>query len=163
MKPWIGFDLDGTLAEYTEWLGASHIGKPIPRMVELVKKLEKAGYGIKIFTARVSSENPAKEESYKAIVKWCYDVFGKPFEITAEKDYGMVRLYDDRCIQVKENTGEILTPVFSFEFPHKESVMFYAFEALDEEKLEFIKELNNAPSQKDRAIDFIKKMGWSWK
>ena len=48
MKPWVGFDLDGTLAEYTEWKGPTHIGKPIPKMVDLAKRYEKEGIGIKI-------------------------------------------------------------------------------------------------------------------
>jgi len=34
---WIGVDLDGTLAEYGDWIGIEHIGKPIPLMIARVK------------------------------------------------------------------------------------------------------------------------------
>jgi hypothetical protein len=34
------------------------------------------------------------------------DVFGRTFEITCKKDYQMVALYDDRCVQIIPNTGE---------------------------------------------------------
>lgn len=32
-KPWLGVDLDGTLAVYDKWRGIEHIGAPIPAMV----------------------------------------------------------------------------------------------------------------------------------
>ena len=38
MKGWIGVDLDGTLAHYDKWRGVEHIGKPVPVMLERVKK-----------------------------------------------------------------------------------------------------------------------------
>ena len=38
-EKWIGFDLDGTLAEYDGWKGIEHIGKPIKPMCDLIKKL----------------------------------------------------------------------------------------------------------------------------
>lgn len=42
----IAVDLDSTLAEYTEWKGIEHIGKPIPAMLARVKKwLEENGIG----------------------------------------------------------------------------------------------------------------------
>jgi len=34
---WIGVDLDGTLAEYNNWIDIEHIGKPIALMIERVK------------------------------------------------------------------------------------------------------------------------------
>jgi len=54
-EPWVGVDLDGTLAEFGEWKGAGHIGRPIPAMVDAVKNLLKAGITVKIFTARAHS------------------------------------------------------------------------------------------------------------
>jgi len=38
MNPWIGVDLDGTLAVYDGWRGPEHIGPPVPAMVERVKR-----------------------------------------------------------------------------------------------------------------------------
>ncbi len=51
-KPWIGVDLDGTLAEWKGWKGIQHIGKPIPLMLERVKFWTKNGIKVKILTAR---------------------------------------------------------------------------------------------------------------
>lgn len=40
---WIGVDLDGTLAYYDGWIGAGHIGEPVPAMLERVKQLAGSG------------------------------------------------------------------------------------------------------------------------
>lgn len=53
-KPWIGFDLDGTLAEYDGWKGIENIGNPVKPMVDLVKQMHGEGKVVKILTARVS-------------------------------------------------------------------------------------------------------------
>ena len=108
MNGWIGVDLDGTLAEYDTWKGASHIGKPIPRMVERIKMWLEKGVEVKIFTARVSCNNPVKYESESAIIEWCKKHIGQALPVTAEKDYGMIELWDDRCVQVLPNTGVAL-------------------------------------------------------
>ena len=107
---WIGVDLDGTLAEYHGWVGPTHIGAPISKMVNRVKKWLLAGKEVKIFTARVfpggrisSTELAAVE---KAIREWSKEHLGRALEITYCKDYGMVELWDDRAVQVKPNTGE---------------------------------------------------------
>lgn len=108
MNGWIGFDLDGTLAVYDGWQGADNIGEPIAPMVELVKKFIGEGVKVKIFTARVSSSNPDRMKSVDAIMEWSKSVFGQILEMTSEKDYGMIDLYDDRCHRVEANTGRIL-------------------------------------------------------
>lgn len=105
---WIGVDLDGTLAEYGGWVGPEHIGAPIPKMVDRVKEWLAAGRTVKIFTARVC---PAAEEigeaahARKAIAAWTQNVFGQELEVTATKDFSMTQLWDDRAIQIIENTG----------------------------------------------------------
>jgi len=107
---WIGVDLDGTLAHYDRWVGITHIGEPIPAMLERVKEWRKAGTGVRIFTARVGPGQPpgfvflAKE----AIENWCIKHLGERLPITAEKDLKMFQLWDDRCVCVKRNSGEIL-------------------------------------------------------
>ena len=108
MNGWIGVDLDGTLAEYDGWQGASNIGKPVPMMIERVKRWLVEGKEVKIFTARVSTNNPAKAESEIAITEWCKNHIGAVLQTTAEKDYGMIELWDDRCVQVIPNTGVAL-------------------------------------------------------
>lgn len=119
-KGWIGVDLDGTLAYYTHWQGAHHIGKPIPAMLARVKAWIAQGKTVKIFTARVGP--PPAGSSNKEILQrevdrkrfdvawaaWC-DENGLPLlEPTATKDYGMIECWDDRAVQVVPNTGETI-------------------------------------------------------
>lgn len=104
-KGWVGFDLDGTLAELTVWGGADCIGKPIPNMVEKVKKLLSQGVPVKILTARVASNSSDKDIAQKAIEKWTEANIGVKLPVTSEKDYLMIHCYDDRCTQVVMNTG----------------------------------------------------------
>jgi hypothetical protein len=107
MNSWIGVDLDGTLAEvdYSKPYDYRVIGKPIPRMVERVKAWVEAGANVKIMTARVSSNCPERAECKKLIQAWCIGHIGFSLDVTAEKDYHMSELWDDRCVQVVPNTG----------------------------------------------------------
>jgi hypothetical protein len=105
IRGWIGVDLDGTLAEYHGWRGADHIGEPIPAMMARVRKWIKEGVTVKIFTARA-----CVPEQIPPIEAWlkCH---GLPaLEVTNVKDFGMVELWDDRCVQVRPNTGEPVAP-----------------------------------------------------
>ena len=114
MNGWIGVDLDGTLAEYTGWKGADHIGAPVPAMVERVKSWLAEGKDVRIFTARVwFPRNGCGAERWDeataahfAIERWCREHIGRSLPITCEKDYGMVELWDDRAVQVIPNTGQ---------------------------------------------------------
>ena len=102
---WIGFDLDGTLAEKVgAWKGIAHIGKPIKGMVEEIKRIHADGKEIKIFTARVADKEDA-EEAKKYIRAWCKENLGFVPEITHEKDALCYRFFDDRAVQVFPNTG----------------------------------------------------------
>jgi len=105
MAGWIGVDLDGTLAEYHGWKGGHHIGNPVPPMVERVKEWVGRGIDVKIFTARVAPGNPDEEVSRDEIAAWCLEHLGFRLPVTATKDYGMVELWDDRCVQIIPNTG----------------------------------------------------------
>lgn len=102
---WIGVDLDGTLAEYGGWNGVHHIGKPIPAMLARVKDWLAQGVDVRIFTARVCD---GLEETREFIRAWCWEHVGQELPITNAKDYAMVELWDDRCIQVEINTGRRL-------------------------------------------------------
>jgi len=115
---WIGIDLDGTLARYDGWKGATEVGEPVPAMLELVKNFIKQGVRVKIFTARVYCGESGEPEGDRyreaqtarlAIEKWCAKHVGVILPVTCCKDFGMITLYDDRCIQVVPNTGETLT------------------------------------------------------
>jgi len=107
MTGWIGVDLDGTLAEYHGWVSPSHIGPPIHRMLDRVKKWRAEGCEVRIFTARVSDEGQAPE-AREAIEQWCLKFLGEILPVTHMKDYEMIELWDDRCVQVIQNTGEVI-------------------------------------------------------
>lgn len=126
---WIGVDFDGTLAEYTTWVSGSHVGQPVEAMVERVKRWLAEGEEVRIFTARIHPldrcvkpdekrvlhgtyvENNREDtcwEAIEAIRRFCARHIGEVLPITNVKDYGMVELYDDRCVQVRPNTGELV-------------------------------------------------------
>lgn len=109
---WIGVDLDGTLAHYDGWKGPTHIGEPIPAMLERVKKWLSEGKDVRIFTARVyadSHDSVRKDDAMyarTAIQRWCRKYIGQQLLVTCIKDYGMIELWDDRAVQVIPNTGQ---------------------------------------------------------
>lgn len=112
---WIGVDLDATLAQYDGWKGIDHIGDPIPKMRAKVQHWIDQGQAVRIFTARVycgESGEPAGDRyreaqiARRAIEKWCLKWFGVILPVTCCKDLAMITLWDDRCVQVKPNTGE---------------------------------------------------------
>ena len=107
---WIGVDLDGTLAEYLGWQGMGHIGEPIAPMVERVKAWLAVGKDVRIFTARVCSGQSQEEIDVflREYTRWCFQVFGRQLPVTCEKDWKMIKLWDDRCVSVIPNTGEII-------------------------------------------------------
>lgn len=112
-KGYVGIDLDGTLAYYDKWRGPEHIGEPIKPMVDYVKTLIAAGIEVKIITARAATERILEDEDLYnkmmiGIRQWCYKHIGKRLEVTAEKDFGMVFLVDDRAVTVEKNTGEFI-------------------------------------------------------
>ena len=105
---WIGVDLDGTLAHYEGW-DNGRVGAPIPAMVNRVKGWLAEGRPVKIVTARVAGgpRNAALVAAQREIIQnWCYEHLGRRLEVTNEKDYAMLQLWDDRCVQVVPNTGE---------------------------------------------------------
>jgi hypothetical protein len=97
---WIGVDLDGTLAFYDGWRGLEYIGAPIWPMMFRVFEWVCEGRTVKIFTARASDP-----EQVKYVRKWLEAVGLSTLEITNVKDFKMIELWDDRCVQVEPNTG----------------------------------------------------------
>lgn len=113
-KGWIGVDLDGTLALYDGWQGEKHIGRPIPLMIERVKRWLEQGIEVRIVTARVCRVDfPDGQEEYAvalaAIEAWCKEHVGVVLKVTHKKDFQMRELWDDRCVTVEKNTGRKLT------------------------------------------------------
>jgi hypothetical protein len=110
-RPWIGVDLDRTLAKYDGFKGLNEIGEPIPLMLARVKKWLSEGKEVRIVTARVawSERRPGFQEILEtkvAIWKWCEKHVGQRLQVTCTKDADMIELWDDRAVQVVPNTGQ---------------------------------------------------------
>jgi hypothetical protein len=99
-RPWIGVDLDGTLAEATAWKGMAHIGPPVPLMMRRVRLWIEKGARVKVVTARAGDP-----EGLRATQEWLKANGLPDLEVTDRKDFGMVELWDDRAIQVVQNSG----------------------------------------------------------
>lgn len=115
---WIGVDFDGTLATYDDWRGVDVLGEPVKPMVDRVKDWLAEGRQVRIFTARVSHDGSIAQrrgacKAGKAIENWCKQHIGRALPVTNVKDYNMVELWDDRAIQVIENTGEAPLATYS--------------------------------------------------
>ncbi len=105
-RPWVGVDLDGTLAVWDGGASLDRIGPPVPEMLSYVQRMTENGIRVKIFTARAGDPKQVPK-----IQKWL-EKNGLPhLEITNVKDYSMERLYDDRAIQVEANTGRIISDI----------------------------------------------------
>lgn len=101
MEGWIGVDLDGTLAHH-EGTAVGEIGEPIPLMVERIEDWLRNEIEVKIFTARASVP-----EMIPPIHEWLRKHGLPELEVTCCKDFGMVELWDDRCVPVIANTGVV--------------------------------------------------------
>jgi len=101
-RPWIGVDLDGTLARYDVWRGLDHVGSPVPVMLARVKHWLEKGFTVKIFTARASEG----ERGIVPVKKWLAENGLPELEVTNQKDFAMIELWDDRAVQVVANTGK---------------------------------------------------------
>lgn len=116
MSGWIGVDLDGTLAHYEGWRGGE-VGEPVPAMAFRVRKWLAEGKDVRVFTARVAEtglrnqvggvdDKSFADAQREVIQQWTETHFGVRLQVTASKDFGMVELWDDRCVRVRANTGE---------------------------------------------------------
>lgn len=105
-EPWIGVDLDGTLAHHTSgWSDWLTVGEPVPAMVTRVRQWLAEGKRVRILTARVARGIPQRTEIEAAIRTWCFEHLGEALEVTSEKDPQMIELWDDRAVCVEMNTG----------------------------------------------------------
>ena len=96
MAGWIGVDFDGTLAVSTPHMDIGELGEPVPKMLERVKKWLADGREVRLVTARTDLDS---------LRKWLKR-YGVSMPITNKKDHLMKELWDDRAIQVVQNTGE---------------------------------------------------------
>jgi hypothetical protein len=82
--PYVGFDLDGTLAKFDKWQGPGHIGEPVPKMVAKVKKFLGRGIQVRIITARLGLPGKEAETAHRAIVKWSEKHIGRKLKVQAQ-------------------------------------------------------------------------------
>lgn len=97
---YISVDLDGTLAMYDGWQGPHHIGPPIPAMEKRIHNWLADGWEVRICTARAS-----QAEQIPVVEEWLVAHGFPKLKVVNYKDYGMIQLWDDRCVQVIPNTG----------------------------------------------------------
>jgi hypothetical protein len=113
-SPWIGVDLDGTLARDLGSTRGDEIGSPIEPMLVRVQKWIAEGRTVKIFTARASSPRQVA-----AIKEWLASCGLPDLEVTNVKDQRMIELWDDRCVQVTTNLGEPIGKKAGFRHPRQ--------------------------------------------
>lgn len=113
-SPWIGVDLDGTLARDLGSTRSDEIGSPIEPMLVRVQKWIAEGRTVKIFTARASSPRQVA-----AIKEWLVSCGLPELEVTNVKDRRMIELWDDRCVQVTTNLGEPIGKKAGFRQPRQ--------------------------------------------
>lgn len=108
----VAVDLDGTLCEYHEGAPAE-IGKPLPGMVEELKKLKEAGWYIVVWTVRPASLDLALQLEALKI----------PFDEINSNKYGPKdgsnKIYadvyvDDKALTFSGETGGLAEKVMSF-------------------------------------------------
>jgi len=99
---WIAVDLDGTLAEWDGWKGHQHIGKPIPLMVERVKRWLAMDIEVRIFTARASIP-----EHIAPVQEWLQDNGLPGLVVTNQKDYKMRRADQERKLGGSTNRSKL--------------------------------------------------------
>lgn len=98
----IAVDLDGTLAVYP-YSSGQRIGPPILPMLERVKAWLAQGIEVRIFTARA-----CVPEQIPLVQAWCREHLGQELEVTNQKDYQTIEIWDDRAVGVEPNTGRRL-------------------------------------------------------
>lgn len=67
----IAVDIDGTLAEFDQWRGYKHLGKPIKKIADKLRDEAKAGSYIIIHTVRIARPNGGiLPQALRALVSW---------------------------------------------------------------------------------------------
>jgi hypothetical protein len=102
---WVGFDLDGTLSRTDNpghFAPPYPLGEPVPHMLQTARSLLDAGVTVKIFTARA-----CEPEMVPVVQAWTEKHGLGKLEVTNQKDYNLIRFYDDRAIQIIPNEGKV--------------------------------------------------------
>jgi hypothetical protein len=97
---WVGIDFDGTISRNDNkghFEPPYPLGEPVFEMIETAKSLLESGITVKIFTARA-----CEPENIPAIQDWTERHGLGRLEVTHQKDYNLIRFFDDRAITVFE-------------------------------------------------------------
>jgi hypothetical protein len=108
--------LDGSLAYRDKAIPYDPlvIGHPLAPMVARIKYWISTGIEVRIFTARVSTDgsfsaNHMRQKVIHRIQDWLEKECGLPrLEVTNEKDYKCVQIWDDIAVGLIPNTGHPL-------------------------------------------------------
>ena len=101
-KPWVGVDLEGTLAFET----GTHesIGSPVPQMLDQIRKWMKYDhFEVKIITPRAQTQQGQSE-----VYHWLKKHDLPPLSVTDQKDFFMIELWSTRAVQIASNTGRVI-------------------------------------------------------
>lgn len=102
-------DFDRTMARYVDFeTNGVALGVAIEPMIERIFRWLDMNMEVRIFTARASRKNPRREDDLLRIREWCKEELGVELEITNEKDFGTLAIWDDLAVPVVPNTGEVL-------------------------------------------------------
>lgn len=99
-EPWVAFDLDGTLAMTMDPFDPGKVGKPIPKMMKVLRRHLDAGDKVKILTARAAGGSDVS-----AVKSWLKENDLPDLDVTCEKDPGCTKIYDDLAVSVKTDEG----------------------------------------------------------
>lgn len=102
---WIGVDLDGTLARYDSKHGINIIGDIIDPIAFRIQQWLDEGIDVRIFTARAS-----KPDLIPPVQEWLLNNNLPALPVTNRKDFDLLQIWDDRVVQIENNSGEVLTP-----------------------------------------------------
>ena len=95
---WVGVDFNGTLANSSargEGPFAT-FGKPVPKMVEIIKQLRAAGVTVKLFTARGGDP-----DSLPGVVAWLKAAGLENLPVTNKKDYHFTMTWPSKSCPAK--------------------------------------------------------------
>lgn len=106
----VAFDFDGTLATYNKW-GNGELGKPIPHVVDILKRDAELGHYVIIFTTRCNSRLWGKAEAAIQkcrILAWLADnrLDGYVRNVVGDKPMAD-KYYDDRSINPTVNIRDV--------------------------------------------------------
>lgn len=101
----VAVDLDGTLAVLEPSDDPYHIGPPVPAMVDRVRDWLDDGVEVWIFTSSINGPDVDRDEKIARIHDWLEQQDLPALNVTDVKEHFFKEYWDDRAVQVVENTG----------------------------------------------------------